>query len=144
MIGHPVLRFLIAGGSAAALNWLARLALSAVVPFWAALILAQGVGMGAGFWLYRAFVFRASGGAMGRQLVAFLGVNAVSAGIVLLASLAAAGGLARGLGLAAPVAEGIGHALGIGVGAVANYLGHRRLTFAGPAALGRRPLNRIA
>ncbi|GJD65730.1 GtrA family protein [Methylobacterium frigidaeris] len=135
MIDHPAFRFLIAGGSAAAVNWLARLMLSQVLPFGTALILAQGVGMAAGFWLYRVFVFQAANGSLRRQLAAFLAVNAVSAGIVLMASLAAAAVLARGLGLAVPFAEGIGHAFGIGVGAVANYVGHRLLTFPGPADL---------
>ncbi|AWN38918.1 GtrA family protein [Methylobacterium radiodurans] len=133
---HPVIRFLIAGGSAAAINWLARLALSPVLPFGAALIVAQGIGLVAGFWLYRAFVFRAAGGSLRRQLPAFLGVNAASAVIVLAVSLAASAALVRGLGLTVPVAEGIGHALGIGAGAVANYLGHRFVTFAGLADLG--------
>lgn len=135
MIDHPVIRFLIAGGSAAAINWLARLALSPVLSFGAALIVAQGIGMVAGFWLYRVFVFRAAGGSLRRQLPAFLCVNAASAVIVLAASLAAAAALTRGLGLAVPVAEGLAHAFGIGVGAVANYLGHRLVTFAGPADL---------
>lgn len=133
-----VVRFLIAGGSAAAINWLARIGLSLVLPFEAALLVAYAIGMAAGFWLYRLFVFRgAGGGSLRSQLALFLGVNAVGAVVVLAVSAAVIAALHALLpGLALSVAEALGHGVGIAVGAVANYLGHRLVTFAGvrPAA----------
>lgn len=57
-MGHEVVRFLIAGGSATAINWLIRIPLSLILPFEAALLAAYGLSMVASFWLYRAFVFR--------------------------------------------------------------------------------------
>lgn len=130
-----VVRFLIAGGSAAAINWLARILLSLVLPFEAALIVAYGIGMAAGFWLYRAFVFRAaSHGSLSGQLALFLAVNAVGAGVVLAVSTTLLDGLTAMLpDLARSIAEALAHGVGIASGAVANYLGHRLLTFASGA-----------
>ncbi|MEH3119163.1 MAG: GtrA family protein [Methylorubrum populi] len=134
MPGHEAVRFLIAGGSAAAINWLARILLSPVLPFGAALLAAYAVGMAAGFWLYRRFVFReASKGSVRGQLTLFLAVNAVGAGVVLAVSTLAIAGLdALRPGLTPSAIEALAHGLGIAVGAVANYLGHRLLTFGSP------------
>lgn len=133
-MGHQVVRFLIAGGSAAAINWFARILLSRVLPFEAALLVAYGIGMAAGFWLYRAFVFReASRGSLRGQIVLFLAVNTVGAGVVLAVSAVTIGALAGLLpDLGSAVAEALGHGVGIAAGAVANYLGHRLLTFGAP------------
>lgn len=124
-------RFLIAGGSAAAINWLARILLSLALPFEAALVVAYAIGMAAGFWLYRRFVFRgASSRSVRGQLPVFLAVNLVGMGVVLAVSaglVAALEVLAPGLPLA--LAEALSHGVGIAVGAVANYFGHRLLTF---------------
>ena len=131
-LDSEVVRFLLAGGSAAAINWFARILLSLVMPFEAALLVAYAIGMAAGFVLYRRFVFRGAGaGAMRRQLAAFLVVNALGAGVV----LAVSAGLVAALGAVMPslplaVAEALGHGVGIAFGAVANYFGHRLLTFA--------------
>lgn len=128
---REVVRFLMAGGAAAAINWLARLLLSLALPFEAALLVAYGIGMAAGFWLYRRFVFRGAGaGAVRGQLAVFVAVNAVGAAVV----LAVSAGLVAGLGAVTPglpraPAEALGHGVGIAVGAVTNYFGHRLLTF---------------
>lgn len=130
-MNSEVARFLIAGGSAAAINWVSRILLSLALPFEAALIVAYAIGMTVGFWLYRRFVFRgAQLGSVRSQLPVFLAVNMVGMGVVLAVSaglVAAFGGVVPGLPL--PVAEALGHGVGIAVGAVANYLGHRLLTF---------------
>lgn len=131
LMESEVVRFLIAGGTAAAINWLARIALSPVMPFEAALLVAYAIGMAAGFWLYRSFVFRGADRTSARgQLAVFLAVNAVGAGVV----LAVSASLVAGLGALMPalplaIAEALGHGFGIAVGAVSNYLGHRLLTF---------------
>lgn len=126
-----VVRFLVAGGLAAAINWVARILLSLAMPFEAALLLAYGIGMAAGFWLYRRFVFDgASAGSLRGQLAVFLAVNMAGAGVV----LAVSAGLVAGLAPLLPqvplaLVESFGHGVGIAVGAGANYLGHRLLTF---------------
>ena len=124
-----VIRFLIAGGSAAAVNWLARIALSLVIPFEAALLVAYVIGMVVGFWLYRVFVFRRSSGPLRGQLAVFLIVNAVGACAVLAASAVVVAGFAALPDVPKPIAEAIGHGIGIAIGAVSNYFGHRILTF---------------
>jgi energy-coupling factor transport system substrate-specific component len=144
-MGHEVVRFLIAGGSATAINWLTRIPLSLVMPFEAALLAAYGLSMVVSFWLYRAFVFRASRGSLSGQVALFLAVNAVGAGVVLAVSTAVLEGLTALLpDLARSIAEALAHGIGIAVGAVANYLGHRLLTFASgavrpPETIGPRP-----
>ncbi len=135
-MGSEVVRFLVAGGSAAAINWLARIALSQVMPFEAALLVAYTIGMAVGFWLYRVFVFRKAAGPIRGQIAVFLAVNAVGAVVVLAVSslvIALAGAVLPGV--PAGVAEAIGHGLGIGVGAVTNYVGHRLLTFGAASRL---------
>ncbi|MFD6316797.1 GtrA family protein [Methylorubrum populi] len=130
-MGHEVVRFLIAGGSATAINWLIRIPLSLVLPFEAALLAAYGLSMVASFWLYRAFVFRgASRGSLRGQVGLFLAVNAAGAGVVLAVSLVVLDGLTVLLPELRPsFAEALAHGAGIAVGAVANYCGHRLLTF---------------
>ena len=44
-------RFLVAGGSAALVNWLVRFPVELVLPFFAALIIAACIGMACGFLL---------------------------------------------------------------------------------------------
>ncbi|MFG5121058.1 GtrA family protein [Methylorubrum sp. POS3] len=128
---REILRFLLAGGLAAALNWIARILLSLVMPFEAALLLAYVIGMAAGFWLYRRFVFHgARGGSLRGQLAVFVAVNMAGAGVVLTVSA----GLVAGLTPLLPqvplaLVEAFSHGVGIAVGAGANYLGHRLLTF---------------
>ena len=56
------------------------------------------------------------------------------AGVVAAVVLAVSAGLVAGLGTATPglplaLAEAFGHGVGIAAGAVANYFGHRLLTF---------------
>lgn len=131
-----VFRFLIAGGSAAAINWLSRIALSLVMPFGWALAGAYLIGMVAGFLLYRNFVFRAAAGTLRRQLPVFLVVNLMGAVVVVGASAAGLAALARlWPGLPQSAAEALAHGLAIGIGAGANFAGHRLLTFAAPRQL---------
>ncbi len=130
MMGNEITRFLLAGGLAAAINWLARLTLSFALPLEMAILVAYAIGMLAGFFLYRHFVFGHATGSIGQQVMLFMGVNALGALLVLAATL----GLKTLIGLAAPsltpfIIETLAHGLAIGIGAVSNYLGHRALTF---------------
>jgi len=123
-----VFRFLLAGGTAALVNWLARIGLSAVVPFAPAVVLAYALGMLVGFCLYRGFVWRAQNQSWRRQLGPFLAVNLIGAVIVLGAAL---GLLALGEALfgPGPLVEAFAHGTAIAIGALINYLGHSRITF---------------
>jgi energy-coupling factor transport system substrate-specific component len=134
-----VARFLIAGGSAALINWLARIGFSQLLPLDQAILLAYGIGMLAGFLLYRSFVFESAIGTLSRQITIFLGVNLVGAVVVVAATLAL-----KGLALSilprmdASFAEALAHGAAIGIGAVSNYFGHRLLTFRPAQALQSR------
>jgi len=123
-----VVRFLLLGGLAAAINWAVRFPLSLVMPFEIAVLLAYLIGMSAGFTLYRTYVFPGSDRPIIEQTLTFLGVNLVGAVVVLLVANAL-------LALLAPtgwpefVCEGLAHGFAIGVGSVVNFFGHKLLTF---------------
>lgn len=123
-----VVRFLLLGGLAAAINWAVRFPLSVVMPFPAAVFVAYLIGMSAGFTLYRRYVFPGSTRPLLEQTLTFLAVNAVGAVVV----MALANGL---LTLSASTAwpdfirEGLSHGFAIGVGAVVNFFGHKLITF---------------
>jgi len=133
---HRVLRFLLVGTLAAAVNWLARIALSALfapaLSFEAAVLIAYAIGMCSGFLLYRAYVFPDAGLPMGVQVRRFIAVNLVSAVEVWLIAVLAMRFAVPPLGLDAaylPVAEALVHAIAIAVGAATSYVGHKLLTF---------------
>ncbi len=121
-------RFLVCGGLAAFVNWAARIALSLALPFEAAVILAYLIGMTAGFLLYRGIVWRERAGSLRDQLLGFVAVNAASAVVVFGASLALRKGLVLA-GLPLSLAEALAHGAAIGIGAIANFVGHRSITF---------------
>ena len=128
-------RFLVCGTLAAAINWFARMGLSQLMGFEAAVILAYAIGMIAGFWLYRTYVWPAAVVSLGRQILGFVAVNALSAVVV----LAVATGLVSLSALIlspSPVIEALAHGAGIAAGAITNYLGHGAFTFARP----KRPI----
>jgi putative flippase GtrA len=123
-----VLRFLIAGGTAAFINWAARIGLSLLMPFAPAVIVAYGIGMLVGFYLYRGFVWRAEGQSWRAQVMPFVAVNLIGAVVVLGGALGllAAGEALFGPG---PLVEALAHGAAIALGALVNYLGHSQITF---------------
>jgi energy-coupling factor transport system substrate-specific component len=129
LIGLPKpVRFLLAGGGAAAINWLVRFPLSWAMPFFVAVLIAAIIGMVVGFTLYRGFVFPGSGRPVLLEARDFFGVNVVSSGVVALLAVAFLY-LAVQLGADIQMAEGVAHAAAIGLGAVLNYFGHSLITF---------------
>ena len=87
------------------------------------------IGMAYGFFIYRHWAFVSPGT---RSLLAeirdFLLVNAAGAAVTLVVAVGADWSLAR---LLVPhgISQAGGHALGIAVGALVNYLGHKHVTF---------------
>ncbi|SFK94414.1 Putative flippase GtrA (transmembrane translocase of bactoprenol-linked glucose) [Pseudovibrio ascidiaceicola] len=126
---RQIVRFLFAGGLSAFVNWLLRIALSVVMPFWLAVLLAYFIGMSVGYTLYKHFVFVGAQKpeSVKRQILIFLGVNLCSALIVLGLSV----GLNAMLMTTLPVfiAQAFAHGFAIAIGAVTNYLGHKVITF---------------
>lgn len=123
-----VVRFLLLGGLAAAVNWLIRFPLSAVMPFEAAVLVAYVIGMSVGFTLYRRYVFPGSTRPIIEQTLTFLGVNLVGAVVVMVIANALLGLLAP-LGWPDFIVEGGAHGVAIGIGAVVNFFGHKLITF---------------
>lgn len=124
---HQGVRFLFVGGFAAAVNWLVRFPLSTVLPFEAAVLLAYMIGMTTGFVLYRRYVFPGSDRKIGQQIAIFILVNLAGALVVL--AVATALLAAQGDWYPLWIKEGLAHGIAIGVGAFANYAGHKLLTF---------------
>ena len=83
-----ILRYLAAGGFAAAVNWGSRFAWNLVMPFTAAVAAAYLTGMVVAFVLFRLLVFPGSPTPLGMQIRNFALVNAV--GLVLTWTLAVA------------------------------------------------------
>lgn len=121
-------RFLLAGGSAALLNWLIRFPLSMFMPYAAAVTAATAIGMVAGFVLYKNLVFQGSTRSLWLQIRDFIGVNIVAGVVTVLSALILSSG---------PwwpdaykhLAPGASHMAGIGIGAVVNFFGHKLFTF---------------
>ncbi len=123
-----VLRFLIAGGIAAALNWSARFVCSFFMPFELAVVAAFTVGLVSGFTLMRYWVFGAEADPVGRQFVTYVAVNLFA----LVQTVVVSSVLARWLLPWAGVerhAHGIAHAAGIVVPAITSFFGHKKATF---------------
>jgi putative flippase GtrA len=124
------LRFLAAGGLAALVNWLARFPFNLMVPYAAAVVLATAVGMVCGFLLYRAWVFPGSDRPLLVQVRDFVLVN-LAGMAVMVATAVALRSLLLSAAVPPLVAAAGAHATGIGIGAVANFIGHRHITFRG-------------
>lgn len=131
-----VLRFLLVGTLAAAVNWLARIALSAAfapaLSFEVAVLIAYAIGMTSGFLLYRAYVFPDAGLPMAVQLRRFIAVNLVSAAEVWLIAVLLLRVVVPAVGIGTEytaIAEALAHGIAIAVGAATSYVGHKFLTF---------------
>lgn len=121
-------KFLLAGGAAAVLNFCARIGFSVFVPYTVAIVLAYGLGMAAAFVLNRQFVFSGSTNRLHEQILWFVAVNLLALAQTLLVSLLLARIVLPALGITGHVEE-IAHAVGIAVPIFTSYLGHQRLTF---------------
>lgn len=128
MLSSQFIRFLIAGGIAAAANYGSRFLFSIWLSYGPAIVLAYLVGMGVAFVLMRQHVFSAAGGALGPQVLKFVAVNVLAVMQTLIISLILARWVLPGVGVVAH-AEAIAHLAGVLVPVATSYFGHRMLTF---------------
>jgi putative flippase GtrA len=129
LLDDPRVRFLMAGGSAALLNWLVRFPLGQFVPYPAAVLAALAIGMSYGFVIYRHWAFMSPGTRpLPVEIRDFLLVNAAGGAITFAVSLGSDWSLTH-LRVSTNGAQAAAHALGIAAGAVVNYLGHKHITF---------------
>lgn len=122
------IRFLFAGGFASGVSWLSRFLYNTVMPYPAAVAAATATGMVIGFVTYRSLVFQDSRRPLAAQLGGFLLVNLVGGVVTVAAAVAAQDLIFLSLGFAAGAAPAA-HAVGIAAGSVANYFGHKTITF---------------
>lgn len=129
MNARQFLRFLLAGGIAAAVNFGSRIALGEVMPYVPSIIVAYLIGMATAFMLNRAFVFTAAGNAVGQQAWRFALVNLAAVVQTVLISLLFARVLFPWWGFDWQP-ETIAHAIGVAVPVLTSYFGHKYFSFA--------------
>jgi len=121
--------FVLAGGTAALVNILSRIALNWLMPYEVAIIVAYLCGMTTAYLLNRYFVFAASGRGVASEYTRFALVNLAAVAQVWIVSV----GLAR---LAFPAigftwhAETVAHVIGVAIPVFTSYLGHKHFSFA--------------
>jgi len=119
----------LAGGTAALVNILSRVALNWLMPYEVAIIVAYLCGMTTAYLLNRYFVFAASGRGVASEYTRFALVNLAAVAQVWIVSV----GLAR---LAFPAigftwhAETVAHVIGVAIPVFTSYLGHKHFSFA--------------
>lgn len=128
MLSPLFVRFLLAGGIAAAANYGSRFLFSCWVVYEQAVVLAYLVGMVVAFILMRGHVFEGKGKALAPQVVKFLGINILAVTQTLLMSVALARWVLPALG-AVDHAEALAHLVGVLVPVITSYFGHKFLTF---------------
>ena len=131
MLKHFVSRqfagFLIAGGCAALLHWLARIVLSLFMPYSWAVVFAYGVGMAVAFLLNSYYVFPTSDKPVPKQARDFLVINIAFFPVVWAASMQLNRFL-TGTGVVR-YSEEIAHALAISIPVFATFLLYKFFAF---------------
>jgi putative flippase GtrA len=121
-------RFIAIGGVAALANMVARYFLDFVMPFEVAVVIAYGVGMVVGFFLFRGTLFR--GRAIDRALILrFVWVNIFGATLAWAVSSVMARQLLPAIGWTLQPFE-VAHFCGVAAPAITSYFLHKHYTFA--------------
>ena len=121
--------FLFAGGTAALVNILSRIAFSWLMPYEVAIVVAYLCGMTTAYLLNKRFVFASSGRGVASEYTRFALVNLAAVAQVWIVSV----GLAR---LVFPAisfiwhAETVAHVIGVTIPVFTSYLGHKHFSFA--------------
>jgi len=127
------LRFIFAGGFAAAANFGSRFLFNRWLSYEQSIVLAYLVGMLVAFTLMRSQVFKAKNKSLLPQMIKFVMVNMLA----VLQTLGISIGLVRwgfpyivgNYGFVIPHAEASAHLVGVLVPVVTSYFGHKFLTF---------------
>lgn len=122
------LRFLMAGGTAAALQWGSRFLFSQFMAFGWAVALAYLVGLSTAFVLNKLFVFGASDRTVGQEMAYFALVNAVSFPIVWVVSIVLGVHLLPNF-MSSSLAEAVGNGIGILSPVGVSFVLHKFFTF---------------
>ena len=130
MIRVELVKFILAGGTAALANIAARAAFSLVLPYVPAIVLAYCVGMVTAFVLNRMFVFRGATRPLGHQAAWFILVNLAAVVQTVVISLVLRDWLLPAIGMHFHP-DTVAHVIGVIVPVFTSYLGHKHLTFKG-------------
>jgi putative flippase GtrA len=122
------MRFLAAGGFAAAANILSRISFSHWFTFPVAVVLAYLVGMATALVLMRNYVFPAGRSGLRRQIAIFALVNIAAVFQTLVVTLLLADVILPSVGVRSHV-DLIAHVTGVGVPIVTSFIGHKRWSF---------------
>jgi putative flippase GtrA len=122
------LKFLLAGGLAALVNFLSRFALQPAVGFDAAVALAYLAGFLTAFFLNRAFVFPRSGKPVRVEMAWFFLFNLIAFPVVVALSIVLRDDVFGHI-MPRAVAEALAHACAIMTPVVFNFAAHRLVTF---------------
>jgi len=121
--------FLGAGGAAAVVNILSRIALNWVMPYEIAIVVAYLIGMTTAYLLNKYFVFAASGRGAASEYLRFTLVNLAAVAQVWIVSVGLARFVFPAVGFAWH-AETVAHVIGVAVPVFTSYLGHKHFSFA--------------
>ncbi|MBV8835711.1 MAG: GtrA family protein [Alphaproteobacteria bacterium] len=124
--------FLGAGGAAAVVNILSRIALNWVMPYEIAIVVAYLIGMTTAYLLNKYFVFAASGRGAASEYLRFTLVNLAAVAQVWIVSVGLARFVFPAVGFAWH-AETVAHVIGVAVPVFTSYLGHKHFSFAAKA-----------
>lgn len=128
-----LLRFILIGGFASLVNFLARILIDIATTYEAAIVLAFPVALTTAFLLNRSFVFDAKESEWQGQYWRFLIVNLLALGQVFVVSVGLARFVFTAIGFAWH-AEAIAHAIGLTSPILTSYWAHKRYSFAAPKA----------
>jgi putative flippase GtrA len=129
LLGDSRIRFVLAGGALAVLNWLLRFPLNEFLSYDFSVTISGMVMMAIGYFIYRKYVFSAANNANGREALIFIAINLVGVIVTAVVSVVSKTLFVERSGLPFDDAKAIGHIYGIGAAAISNYLGHRFVTF---------------
>jgi putative flippase GtrA len=121
--------FVLAGGTAALINILSRIALNWIMPYEAAIVVAYLCGMTTAYLLNKHFVFAASGRGIASEYVRFALVNLAAVAQVWIVSVGLARLVFPAIGFAWH-AETVAHVIGVAVPVFTSYVGHKHFSFA--------------
>lgn len=132
VLASPFYRFIFAGGVAAVANIMARIALSQIMSYGLAVIVAYLIGMSTAYMLMRIFVFERSGNSMSQEYARFSLVNVFGLIQVWIVSEGLFQWFFPMIGFDWH-AETVAHTIAVLSPIAASYFGHRFFTFAKPA-----------
>jgi putative flippase GtrA len=125
---YRVMLFLLAGGLAAVINVLSRIAFNQFMSFEAAIVLAYVVGMTTAYTLNRSFVFKRSGRSVRDEYLRFTIVNLAAVAQVWIVSVLLTRFVFPSIGFLWHT-ETVSHVIGVTVPVFTSYLGHKKISF---------------